>query len=358
METIPLTKKHYRQWDDFCLKSDDAWFWHTSKWIEYQFNYKVNLKPESKSFMIMDSNKILAICPLIIEDYGEVKEFSFGSMPGPTPVLANGLTYRKSKQALKTAFQIIDQLAKENNIARARFSFSVLSRAFIQSRYPRFNYLLQFGFLDNPIGTQVLDLRMPLSVLKREIRHGHWYDINRGQKMFKVEIFDKNNANDESFDEYVKMHCRHHQKGSELVRPEATYEKMRGFIKQGYGFLAGVKKDGRFVNFAYFYVYKNNVYWGSSCMDKSSAGLPAGHILQWSAIQWMREQGYQFYEIGWQDYLSSFSYLNTKKEVNIGRFKRGFGGFTTPLFTGEKYYDKDYFLKVYQSRINNFADSI
>jgi len=48
----------------------------------------------------------------------------------------------------------------------------------------------------------------------------------------------------------------------------------------------------------------------------------------------------------------------TEKEIDIARFKRGFGGFTVPLFRAEKYYDKKYFLKTYQDRINKFSDSI
>jgi len=64
-----------------------------------------------------------------------------------------------------------------------------------------------------------------------------------------------------------------------------------------------------------------------------------------------------FYEIGWQNYGHTMSDAPSIKEINISKFKRGFGGFTVPLFRGEKYYDKKFFQEVYQKRINNFATS-
>jgi len=72
----------------------------------------------------------------------------------------------------------------------------------------------------------------------------------------------------------------------------------------------------------------------------------------------MNQKKYKFYELGWQYYSPTLSNFPTEKEIDIARFKRGFGGFTVPLFRAEKYYDKKYFLKTYQDRINKFSDSI
>ena len=355
MQIIPLTKENHKQWDDFCLESDDAWFWHTSIWINYKLHYKAVLKPESKSFIVMDNNKIAAVCPLVIETTENRKEFSFGS-PYFTisPAFSNGLSSQLKNKVMKFTFDLIDKLAQENNIKRSKMRHSVLNPSFIEAPCPPFNFLLKFGYIDNSINTLIIDLRKPIKELKKDIRHGHRYDIARGDKVFQVKIFDKNNISPEDFNQYVQLHHKHHH----ITRPDATFKIMYDFIKQGYGFLAGAKKDNCFVSFAYFYLYKNNVYWGSSCTDPYLQGAPVGHIIQWSAIKWMHQQGYKFYEIGWQTYSTTFSDFDTEKEAAIGKFTRGFGGFTVPCFMAEKYYDKEYFLQVYQDRIKKLYEQI
>ena len=51
----------------------------------------------------------------------------------------------------------------------------------------------------------------------------------------------------------------------------------------------------------------------------------------------------------------SSDFLSTK-ELSISKFKRGFGGFTVPIFRGEKFYDKEYSLKIYTGRIKGYYD--
>lgn len=72
----------------------------------------------------------------------------------------------------------------------------------------------------------------------------------------------------------------------------------------------------------------------------------------------MKKKKCKFYEIGWPHYSVALSHFPSQKEIKIGKFKRGFGGFTVPVFQAEKYYEKKYFMEVYQSRIKKIADYI
>ena len=93
MNIIPLTQKNHSIWNQFCVCSDDAWFWHTTRWIEYTLNYSPQLYGDNKSFMVSDGDRILGIFPLIVENNGVgnniVREFSFGGSFGVTPALSN-----------------------------------------------------------------------------------------------------------------------------------------------------------------------------------------------------------------------------------------------------------------------------
>lgn len=355
MQVVNLDEKNYAVWDEFCSASDDAWFWHTSAWLRYNLNYKPEKKPESKSFFVKNDNKIVAICPLILEDNDGAKEFSFGGGFCPAPALFNDLSGRSRDKVIKFIFEEVDKLAKVNGVKRARFKSSVLNKSFIEKRGQNFNYLMKYGYLDVSINTQVIDLNKTLVELKGDLRHGHDYDVDRASKKLTAEIFNEDNITEEVFDKYVDLH---HKASGRVTRPRSTFDVMCELIKRGQAFLVGAKDGAGYFGFSYFFLYKNNIYYGSSCNEPDAKGMPVAHFIQWSAIEYMKRKKYGFYEIGWQNYGNTLSDFPSPKEIDIARFKRGFGGFTVPLFMGEKYYDKEYFTKIYENRIKKFASSM
>jgi len=356
MEIINLTENLYKQWDNFCLESDDAWFWHTSSWLKYILNYKPELRPVSKSFMVSKNKNIIAICPLILETNNGVKEFGYGGDYGQVPVFANFLTLKEKQKVEKFVFSQVDKLAIENEVKRASFRFPILSKSNLCGECQRFNYLMKFGYIDNTINTQVLDLKKPLDELRREVRHGHDSDIDRASKALRAEIFDQNNITDEIFEIYVDLH---RIAAGRITRPKATFDLMYEFIKNGNGFLVGAKKNNEFVGFAFFSLFKGNVYYSSSANNHDvEKAIPISHFIQWNAIEYMKKKDCGFYESGWQKYSPTLANFCEVKEINISKFQRGFGGYTLPFFRGEKFYDKNYFLKIYNKRINQLAVSI
>src|SRR5262249_24554416 len=62
-EIVPLEPSGYADWDRFCRESDDAWFWHTSEWLQYTLDYRPELKPQSQSFALKSEGEIVAVCP-------------------------------------------------------------------------------------------------------------------------------------------------------------------------------------------------------------------------------------------------------------------------------------------------------
>ena len=61
-------------------------------------------------------------------------------------------------------------------------------------------------------------------------------------------------------------------------------------------------------------------------------------------------------QLGWQ-YSKGISFeIASNKELDISKFKHGFGGFTVPLFRGEKYYSYEYFEKNMKERIQKLKE--
>jgi len=142
MEVKFLTQKDYTIWDSFCLGSDDAWYWHTTDWLEINIHYKPELKAESHSFYIEKNDTIITICPLIVITRNGVKEFSYGGGYGFTPAYSNELTKNEREKIQKFVFQHIDSLAGSLGVVRMQMRFPVLNHSTFQKNYkPYFNYL-------------------------------------------------------------------------------------------------------------------------------------------------------------------------------------------------------------------------
>lgn len=355
METTNLTEALYGEWDEFCKESSEAWFWHTSTWLEYTRLYKPEFNSESLSFLVTESGATLAICPLFLEKRGARKEFSFGGGGLPTPALLDTLRGKKREKILRFIFGFLDATAKEKGVSRTEFRFPVLGSAVPAEKRHEWNYLTKFGYLDTSIGTQLILTERSVDALKREVRHGHESDIDRATKMLRCEIFESETITPVVFNAYREMHK---VAAGRATRPLRTFEIQYELLKRGNAFLAAAKKNGEFVGFSYVVIYKQSAYYASACNDPRFAELPIAHFLQWKGIEHMQTLGITHYEIGWQRFMPSLSGIWSDKEISISKFMRGFGGITVPLFRGEKYYDPAYFLEVYEERLRKSKEAI
>lgn len=350
MELTSLSDKNKKEWDNFCLKSDDAWFWHTSDWISYTLDYDPEIESENLSFFVEDRGVLKAICPLILEKR-DVNNFAFGGNYTPMPSFLNDLDESEKEKIQKKIFEYIDELAIKHKVSVSKFKFTALEKNYLDGKF-KFNSLLKFGFLDVSIGTQIIDLSLSLEDLKSNIRHGHKSDITKAEKNMTFEIFDKNNNDKDIFEKYRIAKVEH---GS--TRSKKTFDLMFEFIERGEAFLVVARDDKEIVSFSYFFVYKNNAYYGSSVNLNDDSKLPMSHGIQWQAIQYMKSIGVKHYEVGWQVYSPGLNDFSSPKEVAISKFKRGFGGEIVPLFMAEKYYDKKYLSETFEKRLNNVLES-
>ena len=361
LDIISVTHDHYAEWDAFCDSSDEAWFFHTSSWLEFALNYSLESSARSFSFCVVDPHQLLAVCPLLLEsvpapDGGSVKEFSFNqavSMIGPAPALANGLTPRRRHEALSAAMANVDSCALELGVSRTTFRISSLAPGYTNSTSPYYNFLTRYEYLDVSLATQLISLDMDESRLWRDIRKGHRYDISRGSKVLKVTTFDQHTISDEDFAAYQVMH---HRDAGRLTRPVITFEMQHRWIREGRAALFGAYARGEWQGFAYLLLYKDRAYWLSGCENpEANIGVPIGHMLQWHIIQWLKQNHFSWYEIGWQSFGPQLHNVPSHKDITISAYKRWFGGQTVPLFSGEKFYSREYYLQVFEHRVREFS---
>ena len=357
MEIILLDNNNAVKWNEACEKSSNAWFWHTTYWMNYVIHYKPEYNPIQKSFFVKENNVIIAVCPLILENDEGQKKFSFSSFAVPSPALSDQIGSKKQKKILDFIFEYIDNQAKMLELKKASFRFSPLSDFSIQSKGYPYNYLLKYGYLDATLNTQILDVSPDPEHLRSDVRKGHKYDINRASKLLEVRIFDAKSIDRATFDLYCELH---HKDAGRITRPQITFDMMFDWVKKGYAILVGarLKETERFVGFTYHVIYKQGAYYASACSDPDCGELPIAHFILWESIRWLHNKGKYFFEIGWQFYGSEFRSHTSPKECQISKFKRGFGGEQVPQIVGEKYYDPDFFEKEYMKKLKNYEEYI
>lgn len=358
LKAITLTPERYKEWDEFCLQSGDAWFWHTTGWLRYTLAYKPELATRDLSVLICDGNdRIKAIVPLTLETKSlggrGIREFSSGEEPIPGPAYANSLSAPDKELVEKFVFFKVDELARQHDVKRASFRQTPLTANFLNHNY-YFNYFLKYGYLDISLNTQLIDLRPSEEELWRALRRNHRRNIKKVENL-TAKIYTSAEITPAIFEKYQIMH---RIAAGRQTRPDETFRIMFEWIKEHLGFLAAIEVKGKTIGFEYFTAYKNNGYGFSAANDPEFAFLPIRHLVEWQAILRMKRMGYDFYEIGVQWYAPLLHDFPDEKRRNIAHFKRGFGGFAAPCFRAEKFYGKDYFLEVYQDRVKKFANAL
>jgi hypothetical protein len=349
MNVRDLTSGWEDEWDRLCETNDDAWFYHTTDWLEYTMEYATDSDPESKSFVLTYGKEIIGGCLLIATEHDGRRELSMGGGFGSCPVVADDTKGVNRATVEDRLYEAVDDIAAECGASRVAFSIPPLAPGNRLSPEPC-NQLLKHGYLDASAMTRLIDLDRPLETLRDDIRDSYWDEIEAADEVLDVTVFDAESITDDAFDAYKTLH---HKDAGEQTRPDRTFELMHEWIRDGYGFLVGARRDSDFVQFSYFILFNDNVYYGSAAKDPDRTDYSAGHYVQWKAIKWMHQHDCNFYEVGPQYYSQQVTAPSTEKERNISFFKRGFGGFDAPLFRGEKYYDSDYFAEVYHDRVED-----
>lgn len=323
-----LTEDKFQDWNNFCLKSDDAWFWHTADWLNYTMHYRPDLKTQNFSFLVYKQDQIEAIVPLALEFYPDknVKEFSFGGWATPAPALKNFISSEERNIIYESIFNKIDELARQEKASLSRFVYSPLSDNFLNKKIPP-DIFFDFGYIDIPVSSQIIDLSKTQDELWKNLRRNHRRNILKSSRL-KIDFFTSQNITDGVFQNYQEMHCK---AAGRKTRPDITFQLMRDWLQKDLAFLAVAEQDGKKIGFEYYSIYKNNAYAFSAANDPNCEKMPIRHFLEWESILWMKKQRFSFYEIGYQPYWSP-----SQKQLNITHFKEGFGGLIKPLFMREK----------------------
>jgi len=123
--------------------------------------------------------------------------------------------------------------------------------------------------------------------------------------------------------------------------------------------LGGASYQGKHVAFDLINIYKDGAFYSSASDDPDAeTDVPTSHVMQWRVINWLKENGFRIYEIGLQQFGAQLYDSPSEKDKAISFFKRGFGGLTVPVFSGEKFYSREFLSKVLSNRTEKLLQAL
>jgi hypothetical protein len=330
MEIELFSANNRDEWNNFCLQSNDAWFRHTTYWMDYIMCCRFDSNSKNHSFLMRQNKEIIAVIPLISQYcYADRTLDEFANYDTPTPywALKNDCVNINKNELVKSIQNEIENIARVNNIKRRHFFIDPLINNNYLEEFKNYN-LLKYNYKIKT--TNIIDLTLSEENILGAMRKGHKSDIKRAlkDKDLQIDYVDKTSDKiNNFFIEYKKMHITD---AGRQTRTDTSWACMLDWIHDGNALLILAKSRslGKYISGAFIPIYKNAAYYGSyATINANLNNAIVGHLIQWYIIQYLKNRGVKRYETGWNYYVSSFDKGSCdQKLMQISEFKRGFGG--------------------------------
>lgn len=184
-------------------------------------------------------------------------------------------------------------------------------------------YLLDAGATAAPYFTQVLDLSADEAELKKDVRKSYKSLINWGKNNIHLTLLGSDGITEENMEDFRQLHIK--VSGRE-TRPPSTWKKQYESVLNNEAFVITGHLEGELVTASFFRHNAVRCIYAVSASLRELFDKPISHVIIWQAILYSKKLGCRHFETGEQLYPNQGRF--TKKEFDISKFKRGFGGNT------------------------------
>jgi len=323
-------------WDSFVDLSDEAWLWHR---FDLQDALCTWPNRQDMSFAVVNPNQenaIVAIVPFHLICYGFYRWLrlnKFDSMGGIA--CAPGLDNRYKRKLLVFIVKKMWELAKENFAYEITVAISPMTPAFCGNRCPLVNPLLELGFENTLTQTWVVNLQQDKDLLWQNLEKRARGAIRKAEKQGMI----LRQATPNDVDTYYLLHCETYHRTGVKPHPKAYFEGIwKNFLSKKLAYILIAEKNGVPVAAENLGIYKHSAVYWTGASSAHGLSMQANSLMQWTAIQWMKENDICFYETG-----EAFPHLTYGKLKGLNDFKKSFGGDLYPYYRGRMIINKNIF---------------
>lgn len=283
------------------------------------------------SFAIRDENAkdaIVAIFPLKLHHSTVYKRIPWNLLTSiGGPAIKNDLGAKHRRKIINLLQEHIVNLSEKHEVVQVDVMLTPLAPAYNGENCPRVNPLISLGYENTLTQTWMIDLQKNIDEIWDNMETRARTAIRKAEKNeVTVRLADK--AGD--LDIYYALHTETYTRTGVTPHPKAYFEAIwRDFIPQGYACIFFAEHGGEVISAENFGVYKHGAIYWTGAGNQRALELEANSLIQWTAMQWMVEQGLHWYETG-----EAFPNTSDKKLKGLSDFKRGFGGELFPIYRG------------------------
>lgn len=314
-------------WDTMADASDDAWLWHRYDFQDMLATWP-NSKDESFALTAPDEKQPLALVPLRRITKRAAKMLpvhaieSFGG-----PALRNGLGEARRRAVLAAVHDEIGARMRRGICVEARISLPAMAPALRGENCPRVNPLLEIGCSNALTQTWVVGLRGGSDAVWKKMEGRARTAVRKAEKVGVTAR--EATASDRHI--YYRLHRETYRRTGVPPHSEAYFDMIWDrFLGNGLARVWIAELNGEAVAGENFGVYKQAaIYWTGAATAKGLE-VEANSLLQWTAMQWMIDNGIEWYETG-----EAFPQFRGGKEKGLSDFKKSFGGHLYPYYKGQ-----------------------
>tara|TARA_B110000977_G_scaffold201788_1_gene298651 strand:+ start:11640 stop:12662 length:1023 start_codon:yes stop_codon:yes gene_type:complete len=293
------------------------------KSIEYFIEYfgGQNIDYESISSVVFHNSKAVAVIILELEVGSKGKFLTSNGSHILQPIYAEGISKKVEKKINNSLFHFIDTLKNES----FKFSFKYeITENGCSDWYISLINNYQFSELEHNL---YINLGLSLDLIKLNFRKSYRPLITKGVDLWKTEIIDSTSKQIES--KFLEFKNFHIFISGKKTRSDKSWDIQYEMIKNAKAFLVCIYENKNLLGAGLFQINERNASYAVGVYDREKFDLPLGHVVQFKAIEYMKEIGIYRYNLGIR-YYESQQESASKKEISISHFKEGFANLILP----------------------------
>ncbi len=322
-----------KEWDKFCLKSNDAWLWHThdgiiskSLWFNH-YNFSFSVIDKS------NKNNIVAVFPLFLVKKKKLIDYSsFESLGGPA--LCNSLNKTKLTKLIAFINNYLTVLMKKKKVYKCELLLSSLSKSIIQNK----------KLIPNPLGPLISMDKSSFTWIKKIKNQSigmifNSFDNKTKSIIKKTQNLSFHELNHNDLDQIFKNYYSLHKSMS--LRKKINIKNQKYFEYIFFKFsplnkrIFYVKDKDSILSISIFGIYKKKAIYWTNVSDQIGLKQGSNYFCIWKALESLKKMRIEFIEFG-----EGFYNEQEINKRNLNHFKKSFGGEKYPLFRGEKIHSR------------------
>lgn len=315
-------------WDKFVYENSMGWAYHLYDVIP--FNRNAHFK--NISFCIVDkddNDKIYMLVELYMSDFRKPSLLSEHGF-----IIKDNLPPKTLKKIKKCFETIIDGYMKKYKMTEYMILFPPLCEANLPTHCSLVNPAIHFNFCPGVYYTSIIDLSKPDNRMLADCEETTRQAIRKIEASNKYEIIESKGAT-EDLKIYTNIHKETYLRtgaDNEILSDIYNENIFFKLIPQGISrvFFLKEKESDTIIAYVNILIFKNSAYywWGGSLNQKE---VGVNKYLLFNVIQQIRQD---FNKTGYFETGGTLPYLRKGKYKGLGNFKKSFGTFLHPIYTG------------------------